>query len=59
MMERNFTVSCIRPDADAIVARDEMLHSLMDGRARWPDGTLRQHAAPLYERLKQKEMLRD
>ncbi|TWA89552.1 hypothetical protein FBZ96_11920 [Bradyrhizobium stylosanthis] len=54
-MERNFTVTCIRPDADAVVAREETLHSLLDGRARWPDGTPRQISTPYYERLKQKE----
>lgn len=55
MMERNFTVASVRPDADAIIARDETLHSLLDGRARWPDGTVRAIGVPYYERMKQKE----
>jgi len=44
-----------RPDADHIIAREETLHSLLDGRARWPDGRPREIGTPLYERLKQKE----
>lgn len=55
MMERNFTVSCTRPDADSIIAREETLHSLLDGRARWPDGRPREIGVPYYERMKQKE----
>lgn len=39
------------------MAREEQLHSLLDGRARWPDGTPREIGVPLYERMRQREIL--
>lgn len=39
------------------MAREEQLHSLLDGRARWPDGTRRAIDVPLYERMRQREIL--
>lgn len=56
-MEHRFPILNSRADANYIVARDETLHSLLDGRARNPDGSLRQISPPLYERMKAKERL--
>ena len=36
-----------RPDAFVDPAREEMLHSLLDGTARWPDGRPRSEPAPV------------
>lgn len=54
-MEHRFPILAPRPDANHVIAREETLHSLLDGRARWPDGTPREIGVPLYERMKQKE----
>ena len=38
------------------MARRETLDSLLDGRAKWPDGSVREIGVPLYERLRAKEI---
>jgi hypothetical protein len=48
---RHFPIVSVRPDADQDLARRETLHSLLDGRAKWPDGTPREIGVPLYERM--------
>lgn len=44
----------IRPDAHHDMGRRETLDSLLDGRAKWPDGSVRAIDVPLYERLRLK-----
>ena len=46
----------VRPDAHLDMQRAETLYSLTDGRARWPDGRLREIPVPLYDRLRQREL---
>jgi hypothetical protein len=50
-----FVINTVRPDAHFDMMRRETLESLLDGRAKWPDGTPRDIPVPLYERLKLKE----
>lgn len=50
VMERRFKTQNFRPDAFVDPAREEQLHSLLDGRARWPDGTLRHGKAEAIDR---------
>jgi hypothetical protein len=38
------------------MGRRETLDSLLDGRAKWPDGSPREISAPLYERLRLKAL---
>ncbi len=47
-----FMVQGIRPDAHHDMMRRETVESLLDPRAKWPDGTVRQIGVPLWERMK-------
>lgn len=49
-IERRFKLQNFRPDAFVDPAREEQMHSLLDGRARWPDGTLRNGKAEALDR---------
>lgn len=51
-MERRFTVASVHPNAYHDAARRETSDSLLDGRAKWPDGSPREIGAPLYERTR-------
>lgn len=57
-MTRHFTVKGPTPNAHCDMMRLETLESLLDGRAKWPDGTVREIGVPLYERLRAKELAR-
>ena len=52
------TLVTIRPDAHLDMMRRETLESLVDGRAKWPDGTPRAIPVPFYERMREKEARR-
>lgn len=51
-----YTIATVRPDAHHDMARRETLDSLLDGRAKWPDGRPREIGIPLYERVRLKAL---
>lgn len=58
MMERQFAIISNRPDAHHDMGRRDTIDSLLDGRAKWPDGSVREIGVPLYERVRLRELER-
>lgn len=48
----------VRADAHLDMMRRETLESLLDPRAKWPDGSVREIGVPLWERMKLAEAAR-
>lgn len=55
LMKQPIAISYIDPMH--VHAREEQIHSLVDGRARHPDGRIREIGVPLYERMREKARL--